>query len=854
MCRPTNYSAFVGTYNVHGNIPTESLTPWLLSWANDDEEYKEPDIYIIGYAFILNMTCYILPVLNQVIDVCCIRVRLQEVDLSAEAYVIYAPTRELEWCKAIENGLGELADKYTKVHMKSSPHTIAGKQLIGMLIIVYARHEHAKDITEIGTSSAGCGIMGMMVAIPIGLYNTAVQIPQGNKGGVSIRFKLRDSYLCFVNSHLAAFANQVQRRNQDYAEICRRIAFPVTRSTYNPSGSWLVGGTGSSGSGFMPDSSLVLNKTYSMFDSDHLVWMGDLNYRIGLPAPEIKSLLEIEDLDSLLGFDQLGIEKDAKRTFHDFEEGPITFPPTYKYDEGTNDWDSSEKKRPPAWTDRIMWRKSNQLNGADDSNNDSIKLRSYTSCMEMMMSDHKPVTALFDIKIRTMLKDKQHEVRADVIRQLDKLENESMPDARISSSFINLGNVKYLVPQMTSIVLENVGQAASSLLISAGDCAIQVRPQDEGEDHLQTMALGESAHGHTYARLGLLLYIVILTCFLFAAHNQHRVVESTDISPTTGEQAQITFTALVDNATALALNTGQDKLEDMLVLHLENGKDFFLLIDGSYLTTCFSMSLDLLVRLSKPVRVAVAEAKGRPEQVELVDEESQLSVPKELFRVVDFLWLHGLDVDSLFLVSGDQSTIAYIRECLDTGEEFDLPRLVRNYDPAKQVESIIPLPGSTWGKAPKVVMGAIESLEESEDDILLPTPLIPTPVQDGTLTKLADDIVFTDTESFAASEEPLLSAMQDDEHMGVHSMAEVLVRFLEALPDPVIPFQFYQQCLDMEKSRDAVLNILPNINANVFLYLTGFLREVIAKGSKDGSALRKEKIGVYKVSCVQLVL
>ncbi|RUS26158.1 LOW QUALITY PROTEIN: Endonuclease/exonuclease/phosphatase [Jimgerdemannia flammicorona] len=692
-----------------------------------------------------------------------------------------------------------------------------------MLIIVYARHEHAKDITEIGTSSAGCGIMGMMVAIPIGLYNTAVQIPQGNKGGVSIRFKLRDSYLCFVNSHLAAFANQVQRRNQDYAEICRRIAFPVTRSTYNPSGSWLVGGTGSSGSGFMPDSSLVLNKTYSMFDSDHLVWMGDLNYRIGLPAPEIKSLLEIEDLDSLLGFDQLGIEKDAKRTFHDFEEGPITFPPTYKYDEGTNDWDSSEKKRPPAWTDRIMWRKSNQLNGADDSNNDSIKLRSYTSCMEMMMSDHKPVTALFDIKVHSIISGARYFVRQIMNisfhhiycfrADTDHVEGQAARSSRRRHPTAGQARERVDARCQDIKLVHQSRQCQVSCATDdkhrfgergTGDCAIQVRPQDEGEDHLQTMALGESAHGHTYARLGLLLYIVILTCFLFAAHNQHRVVESTDISPTTGEQAQITFTALVDNATALALNTGQDKLEDMLVLHLENGKDFFLLIDGSYLTTCFSMSLDLLVRLSKPVRVAVAEAKGRPEQVELVDEESQLSVPKELFRVVDFLWLHGLDVDSLFLVSGDQSTIAYIRECLDTGEEFDLPRLVRNYDPAKQVESIIPLPGSTWGKAPKVVMGAIESLEESEDDILLPTPLIPTPVQDGTLTKLADDIVFTDTESFAASEEPLLSAMQDDEHMGVHSMAEVLVRFLEALPDPVIPFQFYQQCLDMEKSRDAV--------------------------------------------------
>ena len=36
---------------------------------------------------------------------------------------------------------------------------------------------------------------------------------QGNKGGVSIRFNLFDSSICFVNSHLAAHDHAVERRN-----------------------------------------------------------------------------------------------------------------------------------------------------------------------------------------------------------------------------------------------------------------------------------------------------------------------------------------------------------------------------------------------------------------------------------------------------------------------------------------------------------------------------------------------------------------------------------------------------------------------------------------------------------------
>ena len=43
------------------------------------------------------------------------------------------------------------------------------------------------------------------------------------------------------------------------------------------------------------------------------------------------------------------------QAFHGFIEGELTFAPTYKYDSFSDDYDTSEKGRIPAWTDRVMW-------------------------------------------------------------------------------------------------------------------------------------------------------------------------------------------------------------------------------------------------------------------------------------------------------------------------------------------------------------------------------------------------------------------------------------------------------------------------------------------------------------------
>jgi len=78
---------------------------------------------------------------------------------------------------------------------------------------------------------------------------------------------------------------------------------------------------------------------------------------------------------------------------------------------------NSEKRRSPAWCDRILWRKG-----------DALSQLNYRVHMELRASDHKPVSSLFEVsKVKVFLKDKQNEVQLSVVRDLDKFENEVMP-------------------------------------------------------------------------------------------------------------------------------------------------------------------------------------------------------------------------------------------------------------------------------------------------------------------------------------------------------------------------------------------------------------------------------------------
>lgn len=142
---------------------------------------------------------------------------------------------------------------------------------------------------------------------------------------------LDDSSLCFINVHLAAGQSQKSARNADVAGILEEKPVFKTSDTTTP---YLNGGDGS-----------------NILDHETVFLNGDLNYRIDQRRERVLQCIKMGELGPLLEQDQLRKEIKNNPAFRlrSFNEAPIDFAPTYKYEPNSNVYDQSEKKRIPAW-------------------------------------------------------------------------------------------------------------------------------------------------------------------------------------------------------------------------------------------------------------------------------------------------------------------------------------------------------------------------------------------------------------------------------------------------------------------------------------------------------------------------
>ncbi|KAF3446265.1 hypothetical protein FNV43_RR11444 [Rhamnella rubrinervis] len=173
------------------------------------------------------------------------------------------------------------------------------------------------------------------------------------KGAVAIRINYKGIRMMFVSCHLSAHAHKVEERNSE----CRHISHSLFSKKWNP---------------------------YSK-PTQITVWLGDLNYRIqGIDTHPARNLIRKDLHSQLTSLDQLLLEAERGQIFDGYCEGTLTFKPTYKYNIGTSNYDTSYKVRVPSWTDRILFK-------IQDMEEMNVTLDSYESMDNIYSSDHKPL-------------------------------------------------------------------------------------------------------------------------------------------------------------------------------------------------------------------------------------------------------------------------------------------------------------------------------------------------------------------------------------------------------------------------------------------------------------------------------
>ncbi|CAL4903228.1 unnamed protein product [Urochloa decumbens] len=387
---PKELRMFVGTWNVGGRAPHRGLD--LSEWLVDGPASSSPHIYVLGFQEIVPLNagnvlgaedkgpaCQWLDLIRRALNPSSSspeslhkgRVSFSDL-LAAEVNGRLSTASEADDDDASEpsssnpessseeEAAGDFGGAARRMHRRGY-RLAASKQMVGIFLCVWVRADLLPCVAGLRVSCVGRGIMGYM----------------GNKGSISVSLTLQGgASLCFVCTHLASGEKDGDevRRNSDVAEILKRTRFAKDPLRFS-----------------RPAAAL---SPETILEHDKVIWLGDLNYRLtSCGGGETRELLERKDWAALLERDQLRTEQQAGRVFGGWEEGRIRFPPTYKYLAESDAYamslggsGSREKKRTPAWCDRILWRGE----GMDQH---------WYARGESRFSDHRPVSSLFSARV-----------------------------------------------------------------------------------------------------------------------------------------------------------------------------------------------------------------------------------------------------------------------------------------------------------------------------------------------------------------------------------------------------------------------------------------------------------------------
>ncbi|CAF1927991.1 unnamed protein product [Rotaria magnacalcarata] len=283
-----------------------------------------------------------------------VAIGFQEIcDLTASNIVSKSSSNANRWVKNVE-------DYFKKTYQDTEYILLGMDQLVGVCLAIFIRRDLAPYVKNVGIDTVKTGMGGTL----------------GNKGCVAIRLVLHSTSICFICAHFTAGQNEYSERNKDYKLMMEKLSFqPPSRAIWH----------------------------------DHIFFLGDFNYRLTIPRAQVEYFVRNGSYKELLEYDQLKKELQEKRVFRDFEEGEIRFPPTYKYDIGSDEYDTSEKARTPSYTDRVLWRTT--------CPNIQIK-QLYYGRAEVKTSDHRPVSSIFDADVEICDEKRLYEEYVQLYRRL----------------------------------------------------------------------------------------------------------------------------------------------------------------------------------------------------------------------------------------------------------------------------------------------------------------------------------------------------------------------------------------------------------------------------------------------------
>ena len=384
FCDSTVFSIFCGTWNVNDKTlhSKGTLNDWLLP-----KDQFIADIFAIGF-----QETVALSTINVVFD------------------GSKSTDRAVYWQRKICETFVQNDLKYVLVDEK---------HLVGNLLCVYAKAELIPFIRGVRGATTPIGIMGVM----------------GNKGAVVVRFRIHNTTVCVVCSHLSANRENTLGRNADVRNINEKTAlYPsVSTSSSGMEANEVVSQKGDLkylSTQWSNDTALPL----LIEEHDVIFWLGDLNYRIqeSVSTADVLETVKSGRYKALLSEDQLFIEMNNKKVFQGYVEGQIEFEPTYKYQPGTDLYEarSDKKLRAPAWCDRVLWK--------ENSAEDSVRQMNYRRA-ELNISDHRPVCALFNVDTCITDSNKEKKVYQDLLNKVDKWENASAPKVAVENRVIDFG-------------------------------------------------------------------------------------------------------------------------------------------------------------------------------------------------------------------------------------------------------------------------------------------------------------------------------------------------------------------------------------------------------------------------------